>query len=78
MVDYARSGFKATENVSIPEGPLTNFVGSMVEGLRKLGLPVELQNGVIHVLHNYTICKEGDVLTPEQAKLLVRISLSWM
>lgn len=28
--------------------------------------------GVITLLKDYEVCKEGDVLTPEQARILVR------
>ncbi|EQC32608.1 hypothetical protein SDRG_09921 [Saprolegnia diclina VS20] len=69
--DYAKSGFVATETVTIPAGPLSQFVGSMVESLRALGLPVDLKRSVITLNNAHTICKEGQTLTPEQAKLLV-------
>lgn len=69
--DYPRSGFVATETVQLTAGPLKQFIGSMVESLRALGLPVDLKNGTIVLNQDYTICKEGQTLTPEQAKLLV-------
>ncbi|KAE9347386.1 hypothetical protein PF008_g7815 [Phytophthora fragariae] len=69
--DYPRSGFVATDTVTIPEGPLPQFIGSMLESLRGLGLPVDLKNGAIVLSRNFTICKPGQTLTPEQAKLLV-------
>ncbi|ETW06686.1 hypothetical protein H310_02868 [Aphanomyces invadans] len=69
--DYAKSGFVATETVTIPAGPQPQFVGSMVESLRQLGLPIDLKRGVIVLNNDHTICKEGATLTPEQAKLLV-------
>ncbi|ETL32059.1 hypothetical protein L916_15275 [Phytophthora nicotianae] len=69
--DHPRSGFVATETVTIPEGPLPQFIGSMLESLRGLGLPVDLKKGVVVLNQNYTICKPGQTLTPEQAKLLV-------
>lgn len=69
--DHPRSGFVATEKITVEEGPLPQFIGSMVESLRGLGLPVDLKKGVVVVNQNYTICKKGQVLTPEQAKLLV-------
>ena len=37
---------------------------------RSLGLMTNLKKGVIHLLKPFTICSAGDVLTPEQAKLL--------
>lgn len=68
--DYPRSGFVATETVKIEQGPLPQFIGSMVESLRGLGLPVDLKKGAIVLSRDHTICKEGQTLTPEQAKLL--------
>jgi len=41
--------------------------------LRKLGLPTTLKTGVVTCLFDYTVCNKGDVLTPEQAQLLVNI-----
>jgi len=41
--------------------------------LRKLGLPTALKKGVVTCLFDYTVCKKGDTLTPEQAQLLVNI-----
>eukprot|EP01116_Phalansterium_solitarium_P018183 TRINITY_DN4720_c0_g3_i4.p2 TRINITY_DN4720_c0_g3~~TRINITY_DN4720_c0_g3_i4.p2 ORF type:complete len:233 (-),score=108.43 TRINITY_DN4720_c0_g3_i4:573-1235(-) len=69
--DFARSGFKATQEVSLPEGPVNQFVGSMEPYLRdKLGLPTQLKNGIVSLIKDVVVCKEGDVLTPEQCKIL--------
>ena len=69
-LDYARSGFTATENFVIPKGEMP-FAHSMMEEFRKLRLPVEMKNGVINMREEYTVCKEGKVLTPEQCRILV-------
>ncbi|XP_005183742.1 mRNA turnover protein 4 homolog [Musca domestica] len=69
-VEYARSGFKATETVVLPEGPLEEFSHSMEPHLRSLGLPTKLQKGVVTLVSDYTVCEEGKVLTPEQARIL--------
>lgn len=69
---YARSGFKAPRAVSVPAGPLPQFQHTMVEELRRLGLPVDLKDAVITLFGPHTICRKGDTLTPEQCQLLVR------
>jgi len=70
-LDFARAGFTATETVVLPEGPCDKFVHSMEAYLRtKLGLPTSLKKGIVHIDKEYTVCNEGDVLTPEQSKLL--------
>lgn len=39
--------------------------------LRSLGMPTMLKNGVVTLPAPYTICKEGDTLSTNQAHLLV-------
>ena len=46
-LEYARSGFVATETVVLPEGPLEDFSHAIEPHLRSLGLPTKLQKGVI-------------------------------
>ncbi|KAJ3032864.1 mRNA turnover 4 [Rhizophlyctis rosea] len=38
--------------------------------LRALGMPTALVNGVVTVRSEFTVCREGEPLTPEQAQLL--------
>lgn len=70
--DFARTGNVAPQDVVIPAGPLPTevFPHNMVEQLARLGLPVKLDRGVIHVREDVTICKEGSALTPESSQLL--------
>lgn len=68
--DYARAGAVATTTISFDEGPLPNVAFSLEPHLRKLGLPVVLKNSVVHLFKDYTVCSEGEQLTPEQAKIL--------
>lgn len=68
--EYARSGFIATQDVTLNEGPLEMFVSSQEPTLRALHLPVTLKKGVIILPNNHQICRKGEVLTPENAKLL--------
>jgi len=67
---FARSGNKATEDVRLPAGPLPQFPHSLEPYLRQLGLPTSLVKGVIHLVKDHEVCKLGDVLTPETAKIL--------
>ncbi|KAH8401329.1 hypothetical protein KR009_004624, partial [Drosophila setifemur] len=69
-VEYARSGFVATETVTLPAGPLEEFAHSMEPHLRSLGLPTKLEKGIVTIYSDYTVCEEGKVLTPEQARIL--------
>lgn len=71
--DYARSGFVTSETVELPAGPLPDFSHSIEPHLRQLGLPTSLQKGVVTLLQDYTVCEEGQTLTPEQARILVSI-----
>lgn len=70
--EFASAGFVPDETITIPEGPLdAEFIHSMEPMLRKLGMPVLLQKGIITVLSEYAICKAGKPITPEQSRLLV-------
>jgi mRNA turnover protein 4 len=68
--DYARSGIDATRTVTLPAGPLTTMIHSMVDPLRKLGLQITLKKGVVTLDRDTDLCNVGKEITPEQAKLL--------
>lgn len=70
---FARAGFVATETIEIPAGPLPVENHTIESYLRQLGLPTALKNGMVTLLSDYTVCKEGQALTPEQARILVSI-----
>uniref|UniRef100_A0A672RR91 Ribosome assembly factor mrt4 n=1 Tax=Sinocyclocheilus grahami TaxID=75366 RepID=A0A672RR91_SINGR len=72
-VDYARAGNVATMAMTLDEGPLEQFPHSMEPQLRQLGLPTALKKGVVTLIKDFEVCKEGDTLTPEQARILVRL-----
>ncbi|KAL1778356.1 mRNA turnover protein 4-like [Sigmodon hispidus] len=69
-MDFAPAENKATLTVSLDPGPLRQFPHYMEPQLRQLGLPTALKKGVVTLLSDYEVCKEGDVLTPEQARIL--------
>jgi len=68
--DYARTNGIATEDVVLPEGPLPQFGHAMEPQLRGMGMPTSLKRGVITLLNEYTVCRKGDKLTSEQARIL--------
>lgn len=86
--DFARSGFKANQAVTLEEGPLKQFSHAIEPYLRQLGMPTKLDRGefinfiivtvlshtcilgVVTLIKDYEVCKEGSILTPEQAKIL--------
>ncbi|XP_028404967.1 mRNA turnover protein 4 homolog [Dendronephthya gigantea] len=69
-LDFARSGNIATHDLRLDAGPLDQFTHSMEPNLRQLGLPTSLQKGKVVLLNDHEVCKTGDVLTPEQARIL--------
>lgn len=70
--DYARAGNKATKTVVLPAGALdeNSYPHSMEPALRALNMPTVLKKGVIHLTTDYTVCKENEVLSPEQCRVL--------
>lgn len=68
--DYARAGNTVQMAVTLDEGPLEQFPHSMEPQLRQLGLPTALKKGVVTLIKDFEVCKEGDTLTPEQARIL--------
>ncbi|GLT85954.1 hypothetical protein SLE2022_041200 [Rubroshorea leprosula] len=68
--DFARTGSIATEKVELPEGPLEQFTHEMEPFLRKQGMPVRLNKGVIELVSDFVVCEEGKPLSPESARIL--------
>ncbi|KQJ92639.1 mRNA turnover protein 4 homolog [Brachypodium distachyon] len=68
--DFARTGTVATETVELKEGPLEQFSHEMEPFLRKQGLPVRLNKGVVELVADHVVCEEGKPLSPEAAHTL--------
>lgn len=62
--------------IVLKKGPLVRhglpMPNNMEPQLRKLGLPTELDQGVLCLRQDYTVCAPGSILTPDQAHILVR------
>merc|ERR1712000_110318 len=67
--DHARSGTKSIATVVIKKGPLNEFVTHSEEPyLRtKLNLPVKLDKGIVHLLHDVKLCNFKQILSAQQA-----------
>ena len=67
VLDYARTGSKATEDFELSEGPVAHTLEPL---LRRYGMPTKLNKGVVELIADHVVCKQGDTLTPGQAALL--------
>uniref|UniRef100_A0A7S1XBV9 Ribosome assembly factor mrt4 n=1 Tax=Compsopogon caeruleus TaxID=31354 RepID=A0A7S1XBV9_9RHOD len=67
--EFARSGFVANTEIILSPGHLANFEPNQENELRSLGLPVSLMRGKVMLNEEFVVCKIGDTLTPEKAKI---------
>ena len=70
VADFARAGFVPSVKLQVPPGRLPDLPHTMLDQLRKLGMPCNLDRGVIVLPQAYTLCRAGAALTPEQGRLL--------
>lgn len=68
--DFARTGSTAAEKVELKEGPLEQFTHEMEPFLRKQGMPVRLNKGVVELVSDFVVCEEGNPLSPESSRIL--------
>ncbi|XP_066355255.1 uncharacterized protein [Miscanthus floridulus] len=52
------------QEVELKEGPLEQFAHEMEPFLRKQGLPVRLNKGVVELVADHVVCEEGKPLSP--------------
>merc|ERR1719480_292508 len=71
-MDFARTGQDATKTVQLDEGyeALAHLPHSIEAHLRQLGMPTRLWEAKIRLVCAYTVCKEGQSLTSDQAQIL--------
>lgn len=70
VYDFARTGTLSTEKVELKEGPLNEFSHEMEPFLRKQGMPVRLNKGVVELVSDFVVCEEGKPLSPESSRIL--------
>ena len=68
--DFARAGFEPAASIALPAGRLEELPHTMADTLRKLGVPVRLDKGVVVVTEEVALCRAGEPITPEQGRLL--------
>lgn len=69
-------GGTATKTVTLAAGPVLNFEGepfphSMEPQLRSCGLGTKLVKGVPTIEEDYVVCRKGEKLSAEKARLLL-------
>jgi hypothetical protein len=47
----------------------------MESQFRQLGMQIKLESGRFYLLTDYIVCQEGENLTPDQSKMIVRFIL---
>uniref|UniRef100_A0A1D1XM22 Ribosome assembly factor mrt4 n=1 Tax=Anthurium amnicola TaxID=1678845 RepID=A0A1D1XM22_9ARAE len=68
--DFARTGSIAIEKVELKEGALEQFTHEMEPFLRKQGMPVRLNKGIVELVSDFVVCEEGTALSPESSRIL--------
>ncbi|KAL3084141.1 hypothetical protein niasHS_008610 [Heterodera schachtii] len=70
---FAQAGAVASADISLLAGQFPaelHLHGAMEPQLRNLGMPTRLENGAIELLEEFTVCKTGDQLSSDQARIL--------
>jgi mRNA turnover protein 4 len=76
--DFARAGAVAPRKVVVTQDMVATHPVSMVEQFRKLGLPVEVDNGRVAFVGGkteHTLCKDGETLSAETCKALTHFGI---
>ena len=76
--DFARAGSIAPSTVKITSDMVATHPVSMTELFRKLGMPVEVQNGKIAFVGGkaeHVVCKKGQTLSVEACKILTHFGI---
>ena len=68
--DFARSGFVPNKTIVLSASRLTELPHTMADQLKKLGVPVRLDKGVVVITEDCNLCLKGVPITPEQGRLL--------
>ncbi|PVH61262.1 hypothetical protein PAHAL_3G001600 [Panicum hallii] len=75
--DFARTGSTATETVELKEGPLEQFTHEMEPFLRKQGLPVRLNRGVVELVADHVVARKENPFHQKQHRLCACSGSRW-
>lgn len=75
--EFATADFEATTSLILERGPLdtAKFPPSMLDTLRKLGMPVEHRDSRLELIEDFRAASVGVKLSPEQARLLKHLDI---
>lgn len=76
--DFARAGAVAPKSVKLTQAQVETHPVNMVEQFRKLGLPVEVNNGRVAFVGeraDWEVCKKNQELSVEQCKILCHMGV---
>eukprot|EP00028_Trichosphaerium_sp_Am-I-7-wt_P013041 CAMPEP_0168514136 /NCGR_PEP_ID=MMETSP0405-20121227/3919_1 /TAXON_ID=498012 /ORGANISM="Trichosphaerium sp, Strain Am-I-7 wt" /LENGTH=179 /DNA_ID=CAMNT_0008533183 /DNA_START=96 /DNA_END=635 /DNA_ORIENTATION=- len=70
LPQFPKAGTEATQDVILQEDGVSHFSHELEPQLRKNGLPTRLDNGIIKLRYEHTVCTKGQELRPEQAQII--------
>jgi len=74
----AKGGQTAPNDIMVPAGPTSFAPGPVIGELSALGLKTKVDAGKIAILEDAVVCKEGEVISPELAAMLLRLNITPM
>jgi large subunit ribosomal protein L10 len=74
----AKPGQVAPRDLIVPAGPTPFAPGPVISELAKLGIKAGVEGGKVAVKQDATVCREGQVISPDVAGLLARLGMTPM
>jgi len=74
----AKAGQEAPSDIVVSAGPTPFAPGPIISELGSFGLKTKVTDGKIEIIEERVVAKEGDVISPELASLLMRLGIEPM
>jgi len=71
----AKAGQEAPEDIEVEEGPTELIPGPAVSELGALGIPIQIQEGKIHIKTSKVIVKKGEKISDSAASLMNKLGI---